>query len=614
MKKFTLLLASAVILANTQVTFANFTANLLFAAKLTGEQETPPVTTSGYGVATFILNATRDTLCISVTVRDMSSAITAAHIHEGSYGLAGPPIIDLTPYINGNRINATLTGGMINPQVVGALIARQYYINVHTTNYVDGEIRGQIELETDFHFKAFMSGAEVVPPANTPAIGVATFNLQKDYMYLTIKAQVTGLSGPITTAQLHYGAPGVNGPEVAWLDSFINGNTIVCEIPDTLFIYDLLAGNIYININTAANPIGEVRGQIYLQSDFAFDTWLDGQQEVPPTPSGSTGSGSITFSPGLDTVYYDVVYDSLLDTPTAAHFHDGTYGVSGPPVVDLTTSINGNHLSGMATSLPPDFVAKCLLGSIYLNVHSAAFPNGEIRGQVDRLAYEGFAFSIDGSQETPPNPSPAIGSGFVSIDPEERSAHYRMVVDDLTGPLTEAHFHNAPPGVAGPPVFDLTAYFTAGATNVSASNYWTDVDFWVPFSTTFSDMFMNNEMYVNFHTAANPNGEVRGNILQGGECFITTGIAGTGVIADGWMVYPVPASSTATIQFDGTKNSHGEIQVTDLSGRIVLNDAINISAGENKIDLDVSSLSSGIYGVRLISEKERSSVGKLVKQ
>src|SRR4030095_5810895 len=114
------------------------------------------------------------------------------------------------------------------------------------------------------------------------------------------------------------------------------------------------------------------------------------------------------------------------------------------------------------------------------NVHSSAFQSGEIRGQVNRYAYEGFAFDIDGSQETPPNPAIATGSGFVSIDPEKRSAHYRMVVNDLTGPLTEAHFHNAPPGIAGPPVFDLTAYFTAGATNVSASNYWTDIDFWTP--------------------------------------------------------------------------------------------------------------------------------------
>ena len=65
MKKITLLLAATLLLADARIASASFTANLLFAAKLTGDQETPPVTTPAYGVATFILNATRDTLCIS---------------------------------------------------------------------------------------------------------------------------------------------------------------------------------------------------------------------------------------------------------------------------------------------------------------------------------------------------------------------------------------------------------------------------------------------------------------------------------------------------------------------------------------------------------------------
>jgi len=613
MKKFTLLLISALIVGAPHHSSANFSANLLFAAKLTGDQETPPVSTSAYGVATFMLNATRDTLCISVTFRDLSSAVTGAHVHNGSYGLAGPVVFDLTPYINGNRIAATLSGGMITPEIVGALVARQFYINVHTANNTNGEIRGQIELETDFHFKAFLSGAEIVPPANTPAVGVATFDLHKDYMYLNLKVQITGLSGPITTAQLHYGAPGVNGPEVAWLDSFVNGNTIIAEIPDTLFIYDLLAGNIYLNVNTSANPIGEVRGQIYLQSDFAFDLWMNGSQEVPPTPSSSSAAGSVTFSPGMDTVFYDIVFDSLTSAPVAAHFHDGVEGSSGPVLVDLSSSLNGNHLVGMASSLPPDFVAKCLLGSIYLNVHSTSFPSGEIRGQVRRYAYEGFTVSIDGSQEIPPNPASATGSGFVSIDQRERSAHYRMVVNGLSGPLTQVQFQNGLPGVTGPPVFDLTPHFTSGATNVSASNYWTDFDFSVPFDAAHADMFMNNEMYINFYTALNPAGEVRGNIHQGGECFLTTSVAGNEMIAGDWSIYPVPAMENARISFTGLRNAEAMLEVNDVAGKVVAERAVNIVPGENNIDLDVSSLQGGVYIVRLTATGVSPSVGKLVK-
>jgi len=117
-------------------------------------------------------------------------------------------------------------------------------------------------------------------------------------------------------------------------------------------------------------------------------------------------------------------------------------------------------------------------------------------------------------------------------------------------------------------------------------------------------MFMDNEMYVNFHTAANPDGELRGDIIKGGECFMTVGIAGIPSVAYGWTIYPVPAVSTATILLDGVKNAQAEIEVTDMSGRVALTRSAKISAGENKIDLDVSSLSSGIYSVRLVSEKE----------
>jgi hypothetical protein len=614
MKKITLLLAVAITLANYHYVSASFSSNLLFTAKLTGDQETPPVGTAGYGVATFILNATRDTLCVSVMVRDLSSAITSAHIHLGNFGASGVSVFDLTPYITGNKIETRIASPLLTQQMIATLIARQYYINVNTANYIDGEIRGQIELETNFHLKGDLSGTEVVPAVTTPAIGLAAVNLHKDYMYVGLKIQVTGLSGPITSAQLHTGALGSNGPIVALLDSFVNGNSIVCEIGDSAFIYDLIAGNVYLIISTSAYPDGEVRAQLYLQSDFAFDVWLDASQEVPPTPSTSKGAGSITFSSTFDTVYYDVVFDSLTATPTAAHFHEGRPGESGAPVIDLTSSINGNHISGMASSIPSDFIAKCLLGNIYMNVHSATFPSGEIRGQVHRYAYEGFTFYIDATQEVPATGAPGTGSGFVAIDPEERSAHYRMVVNDLTGPLTQAHFHNAPPGVAGNVVFDLTPYFTAGATNVSASNYWTDFDFSTPFDTTFANMFMNNEMYVNFHTATNPDGEVRGNIMRGGSCFFTVGIAGLPAVADGWTIYPVPALTTATVLLDGIKNTQAEIQVMDMSGRIALSQRVFISAGENKINFDVSSLGSGIYGVRLVSENEYSAIGKLVKQ
>jgi len=76
------------------------------------------------------------------------------------------------------------------------------------------------------------------------------------------KLSVNGLSGPITNAHIHAGAPGVAGPVVHPFT--ITNNEIVggtWAIPDSLFD-DFTAGNLYVNIHTALRPGGEIRGQI----------------------------------------------------------------------------------------------------------------------------------------------------------------------------------------------------------------------------------------------------------------------------------------------------------------------------------------------------------------
>src|SRR5436853_1309293 len=104
MKKITLLILFATI---SIASYSQFSANLLFTARLTGAQEIPAVNTTAEGVASFILNATHDTMCVLITVQGLTGAITAASISEGDTGVSGIPIIPLTD-INGYTITATL--------------------------------------------------------------------------------------------------------------------------------------------------------------------------------------------------------------------------------------------------------------------------------------------------------------------------------------------------------------------------------------------------------------------------------------------------------------------------------------------------------------------------
>jgi hypothetical protein len=131
-------------------------------------------------------------------------------------------------------------------------------------------------------------------------------------------------------------------------------------------------------------------------------TSLTPGQEVPPPPVASPASGS--FNAALDSNHSAIAYNgnvaNLTGPPTAAHFHLGPPGVAGPIVKDIAISpavnergepIPGSYLMrGLWTAnddqpLNSDLVRALLAGNIYVNVHTPANPDGEVRGQVLRL-------------------------------------------------------------------------------------------------------------------------------------------------------------------------------------------------------------------------------------
>ncbi len=108
-----------------------------FMATLTPGQETFAVVSDGSGQGSFALNGNR--LDYDITVSGLTTAITAAHFHSAMPGVAGSPVETIT--FSGNR--ATGTWNMTTSERAD-LLAGRLYVNVHTTRYPDGEIRGQI--------------------------------------------------------------------------------------------------------------------------------------------------------------------------------------------------------------------------------------------------------------------------------------------------------------------------------------------------------------------------------------------------------------------------------------------------------------------------------------
>lgn len=489
----------------------HLSSNLVFTARMTGDQENPAVTSNGQGVAVFSLDQTMSNLFINVSLSSLSGPITGAHIHDGIVGQNGPVIFDLTSFLNGNRIKGSIRD--IPKAALTKLLNGEYYINVHTENNPGGEIRGQITLETDHRYTAIMNGDQENPAITTNGQGLAIFTLTQKEQDVYFKIMFTGLTSVLTSAHIHNAAAGANGPVIFDLQPFINGNVIEGIWQPGDMLDELKAGELYVNIHTANNLGGEIRGQLILEPGLAFDLSLDGNQENPDVVTPASGLGFVTVDPNLSDLSYYVLFDNLTGAPTAAHFHLAPAGVNGPAIVDLFGTINGNVMAGVASPLNVDFINALLNANMYINIHTALNPSGEIRGQIQKFAREAYTFELNGGQEVPAVNTTGTGAGVVTIDRDQISAHYMVVYSGLEGNFTASHFHNAPPGVNGPVIYNLTTQFNAFG---GAFGYW-DGSSSPAFAS--SPKFQANEMYINVHSDQHTGGEIRGNIVRSSTLF-----------------------------------------------------------------------------------------------
>jgi hypothetical protein len=109
---------------------------------------------------------------------------------------------------------------------------------------------------------------------------------------------------------------------------------------------------------------------------------LQGENEVPgPGDSDGWGSAHIRVHPSDGHLCVKLVVSGI-DTPTAAHIHQGQTGVAGPVVVSLPTPTNGEAVGCMSIDTDLARNLKDNPSDYYVNVHNAPFPNGAIRGQL----------------------------------------------------------------------------------------------------------------------------------------------------------------------------------------------------------------------------------------
>ena len=122
---------------------------------------------------------------------------------------------------------------------------------------------------------------------------------------------------------------------------------------------------------------------VYATGNISFTSSLNGSQEVPSVSTSATGTGTFTLT--TTGLQYDITVRNLSGSViTGAHFHRGDVGVSGPVIEPITVNQTTLRATGTWTDLTAEERSLLLDGDVYVNIHTVAHPNGEIRGQVVR--------------------------------------------------------------------------------------------------------------------------------------------------------------------------------------------------------------------------------------
>ena len=242
---------------------------------INGANQVPASGSAGTGTLTGTYDAATLMITISAPYSGLGSGLTASHLHQAPAGSNGGVIVNLAPTTGST--SGTISGTFAVPGAnESQLIAGNFYINLHTSGFPGGEIRGQLTLtpHADYEMTSTINGANEVPPSGSAGVGTLNGTYDSGTNMITLSAPYSGLGSGLSASHLHQAPAGSNGgvivnlsPTTGSTSGVISGTFPVPAANEA----ELIAGNFYINLHTSGFPGGEIRGQLMAALPAAVD-------------------------------------------------------------------------------------------------------------------------------------------------------------------------------------------------------------------------------------------------------------------------------------------------------------------------------------------------------
>ena len=537
------------------------------SAMLSGQQQVLPVATEARGsVDVQFLNIDDDDddvdndrvqVVVSGSFSGLSSPVLVSlqgggHIHIAypgrNGGIVQPLVLNLAADSLSGTIDAedntyTIAASELEDADVGAV-----YVNIHTRNYPNGEIRGDIVREDREAYYTNLFGSNQVPSVISTAHGALLLELEDDNTLI-----VTGSFSELTStyaanigSHLHLGLPGQNGPidipltptitEEDSLSGIFRSEDNTVELDDDQ-VEALRAGRYYANIHSVEHPGGEIRGQVLPPADAILRAHLSGANEYPPVLTRASGQvlGHVVGNTvRLVGSFFDLSSPRDASVRGGTHLHAGYAGENGGIIkvvsatrLTLLDSLNGTvQLADNVIELSEQERGLLLARGVYFNLHTRNHPMGELRGQMLPESQAVFTAFLHGNQQIPSVIT--TGHGMVKVElmgtTMTATGSYTGLESDLnTSIMGGAHLHPGYPGQSGSILYPLEV--AADSAAARTGRFFPKANT-ITIPETQIDTLTDRFLYVNVHSLEHPMGEIRGQVLAEAMSYFIAPLSG----------------------------------------------------------------------------------------